>query len=446
MRTVPAIFWYLEITKGSGDVDRLEFNKNWRIANFEGGGSPPGQFNTVTNYEIDGAVVSSHIMEPRPIVMGVMYLGAKNQRDYYDARKRLLDFVRPNQYTPVKLYVVLPSIDTYFLEIYGAPGAPLPLTQERSRLFLEPVSFVANNPIWQSVEKLTHTISLASVTPVTAPNQGTIAVATGVNSVTHNQVVVDVGVGAGSGGAEAGYYVEHKKTTEASSAYQRQDVGAQTTHIVSELEELTAYHFRSIPYNSRGSGSASNAVQQATSQFVPHLESPDVSISVTINSITASWPAVTNATGYQARHKLASASTYSSWRSLSSTTYEITGLTRNTAYSISVRATYTANSITTPGPEWMGTETTENAARPGAPRNVEWDSDSRTVSWSAPSSGGPVSFYRVTFAGDAGNGYKDTTSTSATLSTREAGTRTSRYVRVQARGPGGGGPTVTADR
>lgn len=446
MRVLPTILWYFRRELGSGRLDNLIFTKKWRLVEIENVGGAPVEYSASVLHEIEGALVSGYTVQPRPITLGVLYRGAKNQRSYFEGRRRLDDFIRPNQYKPVRLYAVLPSHETVFLEVYASPGAAMPLTRERGRTFLEPVNITAQNPIWVREEIEEVSVSFGSVSTVVAPNQAVVAVSTSTGAVTDNKITVDLSVSTtGSGGAHAGFYAEIKKTSAADSTYARTDVGADTTHEFLGLDDQTDYSVRAIAYNSGGDGATSAVVTQTTPQYVPPLAAPDVDSSATQSSITLTWAAVTNATGYRVRSKLATDTNYSDWIDLSSTTYTLSGLDTQITYDFQVEASFTLDDMSVAyGATASIQESSTNYSPPGAVRNLtvindgsEPDEDN-SYDWDTPSTGGPITGYRWSWRGNNGTKKSGSTSSSSVSFETTVGTD---YFRVRAYGPGGEGPS-----
>lgn len=443
MRELPALLWYFRRELGSGRLDNLVFTNKWRLVEIENVGGAPVEYSASVLHEIEGALISGYTIQPRPLTIGVLYKGAKNQRGYFEGRRRLDDFIRPNQYRPVRLYAVLPSHETVFLEVYASPGAAMPLSRERGRTFLEPVNITAQNPIWVREETEKVSVSFGSVAAINVPNQAIVAISTGTGAVTDTKVTVDLSVSTtGSGGAHAGIYAEIKKTSAADSTYERTDVGAATVHEFLGLDDQTNYSKRAVAYNSGGDGSTSDVVTQITTQYVPPLAAPDLEPSATQSSITLTWTAVDDATGYRVRNKLSTDTNYSDWEDVSGTTYTLSGLETQVAYDFQVEASFTLDDLSTAyGTTASIQETTIFFQPPGSVRNLreissgEWD-------WDAPNSGGPVSSYVWSWRGT--NGRTQQGSTSNTSASYSGGSSTDTF-RVYASGPGGNGPSSQLD-
>ena len=406
MRQLPSILWYLELTQGSSVVSKLEFKLDWRLADIEGAGSPPIQHNTVRLYGIGGDLSSSYQIESRPLILGVFYKGARTQKDYYLARKKLLDFVRPNQYKPVKLYVTLPDRETYALKVAPSPGAPLPLARDRRHTFLEPVTLIAHDPIWVNVKDGSASIATGSATLVSAPNKATVAISSDSGSVQPFSVKVELGVSSGSGGSPTGFIVEKKEHDDPDSEYTQEDAGNAEEYTLQDLGDQVHYDIRATAYNSGGDSPISDVLEQTTPQYIPPLAAPDVTASPGPETIDLSWTAVTNATGYQVRHKLNTGALWGEWADVSGTTYQITGLSEQVSYDIEVRATFLLDDGSTSyGAVSQEMVMTQQYEAPGPPTNVRVRTQSNgnfTLSFSAPTSGGPVSYYTIRWGAHGG--------------------------------------------
>lgn len=108
-----------------------------------------------------------------------------------------------------------------------------------------------------------------------------------------------------------------------------------TTYTVEGLEQNTSYSFTVKAINAGGESAASDAVDVTTSiPLIPAAPTGLTSSSKTANTVDLSWDAVTEATGYNVYN----GSTKVNATPITGTTYTVTGLAQNTAYSFTVKA------------------------------------------------------------------------------------------------------------
>lgn len=368
MKTIPAILWELERTHGSGKTELLTLTGKWRFVSGEGIGAPQVEHSGVTVHGVEGELSPTYTVAPRELILGIFYSGAKSQREYYLARRKLHDFTRVNQYVPVKLYVTLPTLEKFFLNVVGNPGAPLALSQERGFTFLENVSFRASNPIWQEVKKRTASILFSEIPRVAVPNKATVSV---VGTPDPFSIPLQLGVVAG-GTTHSGFIVEVKKSSEADSTYVSHDTGFASQYSVSVPDDNTEYNIRVRAYNSAGNGAYSDIITQVTPEYLPLLEQPAIIPTSHPTSIFLSWAAVETAAYYQVRYKLSTSIEFSGWARVDSTSYTLSGLEAQARYDIEVRAVFIGDGGTHQGGHITAQEiTTAQHAPPNRPANVE---------------------------------------------------------------------------
>ena len=388
MRIIPAIYWYLERTEGSKVVDRLRFVGDWRLASIEGMGSPPVEQTTQIIHGLDGSIASSYSVQPRTLTLGVLFRGAKDQMDYYAGRMRLLDFVRPNQHIPVKLFIVLPTTETLYLDVFCTPGAPLPLPEDRGRTFLEPVSITAYNPFWQRETPETVRINIADSPTISVPNQATLAIPS--DQIRNFDLQVNLGVLPG-GEAQSGFWVQHKISGTNDNTYHTTDVGnVQSQARIYGLADDTTYVFKATAYNSAGDGSASAVSSAHTILYTAELGLPAISFSQSANVVIVSWVSIAMATHYEFRYKLRTSPNWPAWVNIGNVlSSNFTGEIQR-QYDVQVRAYFQddrGNAIA--GESSEASYTTVREDPPGPVINLRHDGRFHWE-WSPPNTGGRV--------------------------------------------------------
>ena len=140
--------------------------------------------------------------------------------------------------------------------------------------------------------------------------------------------------------------------------------GSATIHKISGLTAGTTYTVRVIATSTNIN--VADSAPSAEQTGVPVLGSPAVMVAAKVDTLTVTWNAVTNATGYKVQWKSGSATYPTADLALathgqatiaggSTTTYKISGLTTGTTYTIRVIATRTNVADSAPSDEVMVT-------------------------------------------------------------------------------------------
>ena len=180
-----------------------------------------------------------------------------------------------------------------------------------------------------------------------------------------------------------GYKVQWKAGGQ-NYAVSRQAITTDTRHKIANLLAGTTYTVRVIATKTGARDGRPSAEQTG----VPVLGSPTVMVAAKADTLTVTWNAVTNATGYKVQWK-SGAETYPAADEESAThgqatiaggrttTYDISGLTAGTAYAIRVIATRTNVADSAPSAEQTGVPVLDS------PTGVEVSAtvDTLTVTW-----------------------------------------------------------------
>jgi hypothetical protein len=262
--------------------------------------------------------------------------------------------------------------------------------------------------------------------PLAAPPPGQVTSVV-VGAITYSSVALTWSAPA-SGGAPTGYTVEYRVT--GSSAWSTQTTSA-TSATISGLSPSAEYDIQVLATNAGGNGTAS-AIVYATTPAAPTSVPGQVTglaaSSPSASSIVLNWvaPSVGGAVGtYTAQYRVTGQAAWITAASgILALTTTIGGLTASTEYDFQVYAVNSAGNGT-PSPVTNGTTT---IVAPGTPSALTAGAVTQTtamMSWTAPSSGGPVSSYtlqyRVTGAG-AWSQLAGLTATSTTITGLTAGT------------------------
>ena len=182
-----------------------------------------------------------------------------------------------------------------------------------------------------------------------------------------------------------------------------------TAYTITGLDKGTEYDVKVRAVNSAGDGTASSTVTKTTDTTVPNAPT---SLSATADTngteIDLSWTAPTDdggttITGYQ--YSTDDGSTYTDTVS-TTTTHTITGLDKNTEYTLKVRATNAEGNGTASGSATQTTDTTV----PNAPTSLSLTVGETTanLSWTAPTDDGGDTITSYEVSSDDGTTWTDT--------------------------------------
>ena len=346
--------------------------------------------------------------------------------------------MRPNQHIPVKLFVVLPTTETLYLDVFCTPGATLPLPENRGRTFLEPVSITAYNPFWQRETPETITVNFADIPTISVPNQATISIPA--DQIRNFDLQVNLGVLPG-GEPQSGFRVQHKIDGTNDNTYRTKDVGnvlSQTK--IFGLTDDTTYVFRAIAYNSAGDGPVSAATSPVHTVLHTALAGePKISFSQEANVVIVSWASIPGAIYYEFRHKLTSSPSWPPWVNIGNVlSRNFTGSVQR-RYFVQVRPYFRdSQGNAVPGLSAEAQYTTVQEDPPGRVRNLQYDRDNHWE-WDPPNTGGRVWHYEGnTIRRRYPASIRFTTSSTSVRARKSKGYPFS--IRVYAVGPGGAGP------
>ena len=226
----------------------------------------------------------------------------------------------------------------------------------------------------------------------------------------------------------------------------RSPVRAMTPYTITGFIAGQTWNFR---VRSRGMGGVSAWVTDSATTPGSNPTNPPRSVVATATSPTAvsmTWEppsAGGNVDAYEVQYKLASADGWTDATDVTSPS-EITGLTASTDYNFRVRATGPGGDS-----DWVtANATTQDIPPPDDPESVEATATSTTaisVTWTAPSAGGPVSAYEVQYKLASADGWTDATDVTSPSEITGLTASTDYNFRVRATGAGGESDWVTAN-
>ena len=246
---------------------------------------------------------------------------------------------------------------------------------------------------------------------------------------------------------QAGDTITAQLQYKTSTAQSWNDAGTvRTPHTVTGLLQGQTYSFR-VRFRGTGGNSGWTTYNARTLGGTrPNIPRSVIASSTSPTAVSVTWE-VPSAGGsvdaYEVEYKLASASDWTAATDVTSPS-EITGLTASTDYNFRVRATGAGGES-----NWVEVDaTTQDIPPPDDPESVEATATSTTaisVTWTAPSAGGPVSAYEVEYKLASASDWTAATDVTSPSEITGLTASTDYNFRVRATGAGGESDWVTAN-
>jgi hypothetical protein len=137
-------------------------------------GAPNTQFITRRGYLQDGETEVAYTLQSRAISVELWHSPACSRQDYWDVRKELHDFLRPNRGGPLTFTLQTPNGNQRSIIVRADPGLTFPSQNNNNNWNVqESLDFHAFDPLFfdsaQVVTSLTSTTQLQLVFPITFP-------------------------------------------------------------------------------------------------------------------------------------------------------------------------------------------------------------------------------------------------------------------------------------
>jgi hypothetical protein len=137
-------------------------------------GAPPTNFITRQGYKQNGVTEVDYLLQPRNITIELWRSGECDRQTYWDNRKALHDFLRPNRNGPLTFTLRTPNGDLRSIIVRADPGMTFPAQSNNNNWSLqEQFDFIAFDPSFFNSEQVDLTLSAATqlqlVFPITFP-------------------------------------------------------------------------------------------------------------------------------------------------------------------------------------------------------------------------------------------------------------------------------------
>lgn len=157
------------------DGDELFFTgEDFKLLAYGNLGAPPTEYLTRRGYKQHGVTELDFLLNPRTIIVQLWRSAALDRQTYWDNRKELHDFLRPNRNGPFTFTIRTPNGDERSTTVRAEPGLVFPPTPDLNDWTVnEQLDFVAFNPLFrnaaQDVIALSSSVQTELVFPITFP-------------------------------------------------------------------------------------------------------------------------------------------------------------------------------------------------------------------------------------------------------------------------------------
>jgi len=163
----------LQITTFDGNTLVL-INPDVRLTAYGNLGASPTQFITRRGYRQNGATEVDFLLQPRTISVELWHSPACDRQTYWDTRKDLHDFLRPNRNGPLTFTLQTPNGNERSIIVRADPGLVFPSQSNNNNWNVqEPLDFIAYDPTFfdasQTVLALSSSTQTELVFPITFP-------------------------------------------------------------------------------------------------------------------------------------------------------------------------------------------------------------------------------------------------------------------------------------
>lgn len=161
------------ITTHDGNVLSL-INDDVKLLSYGAFGAPPTNFITRRGYLQNGSTEVSFLIQSRTISVELWHSPACDRDNYWQIRKDLLDFLRPNRNGPLVFTLQTPNGNQRSITVRADPGMTFPFQSNNNNWNQnESFDFIAFDPTFfdavQTVTALTSSTQTQLVFPITFP-------------------------------------------------------------------------------------------------------------------------------------------------------------------------------------------------------------------------------------------------------------------------------------
>lgn len=159
----------LSITTFDGDTLVL-IRDDVKLLAYGNLGAPPTQFITRRGYKQNGATEIDFLLDPRTISVELWHSPACSRQDYWDVRKELHDFLRPNRGGSLTFTLQTPNGNLRSILVRADPGLVFPAQNNNNNWNVqEQMDFIAFSPLFFNFASVTTVMSSSTQTQLVFP-------------------------------------------------------------------------------------------------------------------------------------------------------------------------------------------------------------------------------------------------------------------------------------
>lgn len=159
----------LSITTFDGN-ELVLINPDVKLLAYGNLGASPTQFITRRGYRQDGETEVDFLLQSRTISVELWHSPACDRQTYWNTRKELHDFLRPNRNGPLTFTIQTPNGNARSLTVRADPGLVFPSAGNNNNWNIqESLDFIALDPLFFNASQSTITLTASSQTELVFP-------------------------------------------------------------------------------------------------------------------------------------------------------------------------------------------------------------------------------------------------------------------------------------
>ena len=158
--------WHFERDLADGTTDTLLLGGKFKLGRVEGTASISTEYEVQRAPQGDGVRVLGHYIPERPLNFVILSTDNATEEERDVAKRRVLEYVRPNLYKPVRAIVTYVTGQRYAIDIRPGEGAVFSPDAFAGTSFQDSLSFIAHHPIWYDPDTIEYSITQEDISNI----------------------------------------------------------------------------------------------------------------------------------------------------------------------------------------------------------------------------------------------------------------------------------------